>query len=470
MWLSLALRSPVTQAGPAACLVRGVVLEVAVPGGPPADGAGAGGVPDLGQVPQPDSRVMTPALVPVLAVAGVQGVDRDDPVRPGSRGAQPPGAMSVRRAVPVTHQVVFGLAAAASPAGLAAGVPVPSWRGRESLPRTRSRKARARSSSMPPSSPALRSSPAHERIRWSHASTSSGGSSRPIRAALPESSAHRSTRAVRAAASRRCLALPGAASITARASADRSPPGVGRPARPRTAASTAAASPSDRYWVSRTISSALARVMSPAGQRAQRRAEPGGQVPRCGQQPAGLGPGLAQRVGQLGAARRHVPRHPGPEPGGAATGLAGERPRGPGLPRSPPPRAGGVQREHLIGGGLPDPASSAAVSSSCPGGGAADPGSQYSCGASDGSSSCAHSRSSHASRSAAVIGSGRDQAGSSSHSGSGGAGTEGMNHVRSAEVLFFEHDSVFNLELPAPYDIPNRNTNVVSEVQGVRRC
>src|SRR6516165_9289819 len=42
----------ITQAGPPARLVRGVVLEVALGGGPPADGAGAGGVPDLGQVPQ----------------------------------------------------------------------------------------------------------------------------------------------------------------------------------------------------------------------------------------------------------------------------------------------------------------------------------------------------------------------------------------------------------------------------------
>src|SRR5207248_5663776 len=56
---------------------------------------------------------------------------------------------------------------------------------------------------MSPSSPALRSSPAQAVIRWSAASTSSGGSSRPISAALPESSAHRSTRAVRAAFSRR---------------------------------------------------------------------------------------------------------------------------------------------------------------------------------------------------------------------------------------------------------------------------
>ena len=165
---------------------------------------------------------------------------------------------------------------------------------------------------------------------------------------------------------------------------------------------------------------------------------------------------------QLGAARRHVQRHPGPEPGRPATTRRG-RPApsraGPGRAA----RAGRLHREQLIGGRsrrsrrapprsarrLSDspgktraepawpgprlpvlaasraiissaaasriPASSSAVSSSCPGGGAHDSGSQYSCGASDGSSSWAHSRSSHASRSAAVIGSRSSPAGSPSH-------------------------------------------------------
>ena len=81
---------------------------------------------------------------------------------------------------------------------------------------------------------------------------------------MPESSAHRSTRAVFAAVSRRCLAFSGATSITARARAERSEPGVSRPARPRIFASTARASSSSRYWVSRTISSALPRVMIPS--------------------------------------------------------------------------------------------------------------------------------------------------------------------------------------------------------------
>src|SRR6185503_3086044 len=45
-----ALRAAVAQAGPAARLVWRVVLEVAGRGGSPADRAGAGRVPDLGQV------------------------------------------------------------------------------------------------------------------------------------------------------------------------------------------------------------------------------------------------------------------------------------------------------------------------------------------------------------------------------------------------------------------------------------
>ena len=90
----------ITQAGPPARLVRGVVLEVALGGGPPADGAGAGGVPDLGQVPQLHAGIMAPALEPVPAIPGIQGVDRDDQVWPAARGAQPPGAVPAGRSVP----------------------------------------------------------------------------------------------------------------------------------------------------------------------------------------------------------------------------------------------------------------------------------------------------------------------------------------------------------------------------------
>ena len=95
---------------------------------------------------------------------------------------------------------------------------------------------------MSPSRPAFFSSRAHAVIRWSAARTSAGGSSRPISAAFPESSAHRCTRASRAACSRRLRALAGATSITARAIAARSPPGVSPPARPSTSSSAARAS------------------------------------------------------------------------------------------------------------------------------------------------------------------------------------------------------------------------------------
>ena len=57
-----ALRAAITQARPAARLVRDVVLEIALAGGPAADRAGTGGVPDLGQVPQPDSGVVARGL------------------------------------------------------------------------------------------------------------------------------------------------------------------------------------------------------------------------------------------------------------------------------------------------------------------------------------------------------------------------------------------------------------------------
>ena len=94
-----ALRAAITQAGPPARLVRGVVLEVALGGGPPADRAGAGGVPDLGQVPQPDPADHGPGLS--CRCSQSPGSTRVSSatiqVRPGSRGAQPPGAV-VRRA------------------------------------------------------------------------------------------------------------------------------------------------------------------------------------------------------------------------------------------------------------------------------------------------------------------------------------------------------------------------------------
>jgi hypothetical protein len=77
----------VTETRSSACFVRGVVLEVGLGGGPPADGAGAGGVPDLGQVPELDPGIVTAGFVAVVAGVGGDRVQVDDQVRPGSGDA-----------------------------------------------------------------------------------------------------------------------------------------------------------------------------------------------------------------------------------------------------------------------------------------------------------------------------------------------------------------------------------------------
>jgi hypothetical protein len=99
VWLSLALGIRVTRAGPAACLVRQVVLVVAACGRAPAGRAGARGVPDLGQVPEQGPGIVALGLVPVIAVAGGDGFQGDGQVRL-PRDAQPPGAVSAGRAGP----------------------------------------------------------------------------------------------------------------------------------------------------------------------------------------------------------------------------------------------------------------------------------------------------------------------------------------------------------------------------------
>ena len=73
-----AFRAAITQARSATALVGDVVLEVALGGGPAADRAGAGGVPDLGQVPELDSGVVALGLEPVVAVPGAQRAELDD--------------------------------------------------------------------------------------------------------------------------------------------------------------------------------------------------------------------------------------------------------------------------------------------------------------------------------------------------------------------------------------------------------
>ena len=357
------------------------MFEVSLGGGSPADRPGTRRVPDLGQVPELDAGVVALGLVPVVAVAGGDRVERDEQISlSAGPGAQPPGAVSARRAVLAgSREGEPRLCSVAGPAGrirstrrvgfarfrpdvergssVRVGHSRARWRApaRRSRSRTRSswgsgrrRRARSRASAgsmgpmpgispgrsarssrvasgmvrltrptnpagtapvrgrrpgpgrrpglrdpEPPSGPAsscrrrrpggagvfvqqqvqvgagpqlvhdrhpgrpFLSSRAHAVIRWSAASTSAGGSSRPISAALPESSAHRCTRASRAACSRRLRALSGATSITARAIAARSPPGVSRPARPSTSASAARASAGSSTVAARAMISTL---------------------------------------------------------------------------------------------------------------------------------------------------------------------------------------------------------------------
>src|SRR6185437_16662811 len=86
-----ALRAGVTEAGSSARLVWRVVLEVALAGGSPADRAGTGGVPDLGQMLQLDARIVATAFKLVVAVLGGQRVEGNQQVRPVPGGVQPPG-------------------------------------------------------------------------------------------------------------------------------------------------------------------------------------------------------------------------------------------------------------------------------------------------------------------------------------------------------------------------------------------
>ena len=101
MWLSLALRTAITQAGPAAGLVGDVVLEVGLGGGSSAGGGGASRVPDLGQVPQFAAGVMPGGLEPVITAPGGDRVHRECQVPlPGNPGGEPPGSVPARRPVP----------------------------------------------------------------------------------------------------------------------------------------------------------------------------------------------------------------------------------------------------------------------------------------------------------------------------------------------------------------------------------
>jgi hypothetical protein len=124
-----ALGVAVAQAGPSPGFVRDVVLEIAVGGGAPAAGAGAGRVPDLGEVPERDAGIMTVGLVPVIAVPGGDRLDLEEQVAlAGEAGGEPPGAVAAGRAGrPAGVKVNRGLPGGSGPPGLPG---LPGWAGR----------------------------------------------------------------------------------------------------------------------------------------------------------------------------------------------------------------------------------------------------------------------------------------------------------------------------------------------------
>ena len=97
--VTAAFRVPVAQAGPAACLVGDVVLEVAGCGRSSAAWTGARGVPDIRQVPERHSGIVAFGLVAVVALAGGKGPDVDEQVAlAGDAGGESPGPVAAWRA------------------------------------------------------------------------------------------------------------------------------------------------------------------------------------------------------------------------------------------------------------------------------------------------------------------------------------------------------------------------------------
>src|SRR5260370_726925 len=100
-------------------------------------------------------------------------------------------------------------------------------------------------------------------IRWSAASTSAGGRSRPASALVPAGSSHSSTLASFSATSRRRRAAVGSVANTARRTAARSSPVVCRGALARTWSSTARAAPGSRAATPSMTVSALGMSIHP---------------------------------------------------------------------------------------------------------------------------------------------------------------------------------------------------------------
>ena len=223
-----ALRAAVTQARPAARLVRRVVLEVALGGGPPADRAGAGGVPDLGQVPQLDPGIVAAGLVPVVAGLGGQGVEGDDQVRPVPGGAQPPGAVAAGRPVPAGR----GEGEPGGPARRAA-LACGSWvRAGRSRARRRGRARRSRSRTRSSSGWARRRRPGRGPARGRPGRARRARRAGPARPVTVASGTVRVTRPANPAG-RRAGAGPARACAGAAILAVRPRPGRGRESLPR---------------------------------------------------------------------------------------------------------------------------------------------------------------------------------------------------------------------------------------------
>ena len=94
-WVEAAFWVAVAQTGSSPGFVRDIVFEVAVGGGALAAGAGACGVPDLGEVPELDTGIMPLGLVPVIAAFGGDRLDVQEQVAlAGDPGGEPPAAFT----------------------------------------------------------------------------------------------------------------------------------------------------------------------------------------------------------------------------------------------------------------------------------------------------------------------------------------------------------------------------------------
>ena len=119
-----ALWSAITQATSSACFVGDVVLEIGLGGGPTAAWSGAGGMPDLGQVPELDPGIMTLGLEPVITLIDGDRVERDEEI-PIARCPESRGPACMPAAEPYRW---YGGGAAGRRAGLSGHAVLAGWR------------------------------------------------------------------------------------------------------------------------------------------------------------------------------------------------------------------------------------------------------------------------------------------------------------------------------------------------------